>query len=135
MKFFIFVLSMAILNIVSFFVNDNILGYINLVIACGCFFCSGMTLQRIADENNKKNIDWTCILFEVSFNVTIPKDGSDIEIDVLDDDYCQAYDYQRMLDSNQTFEPALIVKQQVEEWMEYLQENGVLSGHVKGEYI
>ena len=54
----------------------------------------------------------------MSFNVTIPKDGSDIEIDVLDDDYCQAYDYQRMLDSNQTFEPALIVKQQVEEWME-----------------
>ena len=71
----------------------------------------------------------------MSFNVTIPKDGSDIEIDVLDDDYCQAYDYQRMLDSNQTFEPALIIKEQVEEWMEYLQENGVFSGHMKGEYI
>lgn len=73
--------------------------------------------------------------FEVSFNVTIPRDGSDIEIDVLDDDYGQAYDYQRMLDRNPTFEPALIVKEQVEEWMEYLQKNGVLSGHVKGEYI
>ena len=57
MKFFIFALSMAILNIVSFFLNDNILGYINLVIACNCFFCSGMTLQRIAYENNKKNDD------------------------------------------------------------------------------
>lgn len=39
------------------------------------------------------------------------------------------------LDRNPTFEPALIVRQQVEEWMKYLQENGVLSGHVKGEYI
>lgn len=57
MKFFIFALSMAILNIVSFFVNDNILGYINLVIACDCFFCSGMTLQRITDENSMKNTD------------------------------------------------------------------------------
>ena len=57
MKVFIFGLSMAILNIVSFFVNDNFLGYINLVIACSCFFCSGMTLQIIADESNKKNDD------------------------------------------------------------------------------
>lgn len=57
MKIFIFELSMAILNIVSFFLNDNILGYINLVIACGCFFCSGMTLQRIVDENSMKNTD------------------------------------------------------------------------------
>ena len=52
MNFFIFSVSMAILNIVSFFVNDNIIGYINLVIGCGCFFCSGMTLQRIVYENN-----------------------------------------------------------------------------------
>ena len=57
MKFFIFGFLMAILNIVSFFLNDNILGYINLVIACGCFFFSGMELQRIADENNMKNAD------------------------------------------------------------------------------
>lgn len=57
MKFFIFILSMAFLNIVSFFMNYNILKYINLVLGCVCFFCSGMTLQRIADENNMKNDD------------------------------------------------------------------------------
>ena len=58
MTFFIFSLLMAILNIISFFINESILGgYINLVIGCGCFFCSGMTLQRIADENNMKNDD------------------------------------------------------------------------------
>ena len=63
MTFFIFSLLMAILNIISFFINESILGgYINLIIGCGCFFCSGMTLQRIADENNMKNDDWTYIL-------------------------------------------------------------------------
>ena len=73
--------------------------------------------------------------FDISFSVSIPKDGSDIRIDVLDEDFCQPYDYQFMLHKNPTFEPALIVYEQVEEWMEYLQSKGVLSGHVKGEYI
>ena len=63
MKFFIFGLSMAILNIICFLTNSSIVGgYINLIIGCGCFFCSGMTLQRIADENDMKNYDWTGIL-------------------------------------------------------------------------
>lgn len=73
--------------------------------------------------------------FEISFSVSIPKDNSDIRIDVLDESFCQPYDYQYMLDKNPTFEPCLIVKEQVEEWMKYLQDNGVLSGHVYGEYI
>ena len=73
--------------------------------------------------------------FDISFNVSISKDGSNISIDVLDEDFCQPYDYQSMLHKNPIFEPALIVYEQVEELMEYLQSKGVLSGHVKGEYI
>lgn len=73
--------------------------------------------------------------FDISFNVSILKDGSDIQIDILDEHFCQPYDYQYMLDKTPTFEPCLIVKEQVEEWMKYLQDNGVLSGHVYGEYI
>ena len=73
--------------------------------------------------------------FEISFSVTIPKDNSDIQIDVLDEDFLQPYDYQYMLDKNPTFKPCLIVKEQVEEWMKYLQDSGVLNGHVYGEYI
>ena len=73
--------------------------------------------------------------FTISFYVTIPKDGSDIDINVLDDAFCQPYDYQRILYNNPKFKVALIVKEQVEKWMAYLQENGVLSGHVYGEYI
>jgi hypothetical protein len=73
--------------------------------------------------------------FDISFSVTIPKDGSEIRIDVLDEDFLQPYDYQYMLEQNPTFEPALLVQKQVEEYMEYLQNNGVLEGHIKGEYI
>ena len=76
--------------------------------------------------------------FDISFNVLIPKDGSDIRInviDVLDEDFCQPYDYQSILNKNPTFELALIIYEQVEEFIEYLQSKGVLNGHVKGEYI
>lgn len=73
--------------------------------------------------------------FNISFSVTIPKDGSGIRIDVLDEDFCQPYDYQKILESDSAFKPCLIVKEQVEKWMEYLQSNKVLSGHVFGEYI
>lgn len=71
----------------------------------------------------------------IDFEVRIPKDNSDIDIMVLDMDFCQIYDYQRLLSNNPKNESAKIVKEQVEMWMEYLQDNGVISGHVYGEYI
>ena len=73
---------------------------------------------------------------EISFNVTIPKDGvSSLDILVLDEDFGQPYDYQYILGKNPNFEFALCVKDEVEEWMSYLQDAGVLSGHEYGEYI
>lgn len=72
---------------------------------------------------------------EISFNVTIPKDGSDIEIATLDEDYCQYYDYQYILKRNPNLECALKVRDFVEQEMEYLQKYGVLSGHEYGQYI
>ena len=45
------------------------------------------------------------------------------------------------IDHTETYSPAQlkkvanIVNEQVEKWMEYLQEQGVLSGHVRGEYV
>lgn len=73
--------------------------------------------------------------FDISFSVSISKDGSDIRIDILDEDFCQPYDYQMILNRNPNFPTALIVYEQVEEHMKYLQSKGVLSGHTKGEYI
>ena len=72
---------------------------------------------------------------EIDFDVKIPKDGSDINIMVLDMDFCQPYDYQYLLSKSPKNECANIVKEQVEMWMKYLQDNGVLSGHIYGEYI
>lgn len=72
---------------------------------------------------------------EISFNVIIPKYGGRLRIDVLDEDYLQPYDYQHILEENNTLEVALIVKEFVEKQMEYLQDQGVLSGHTYGEYI
>lgn len=89
------------------------------------YFC-----RRIKFPNTKRYKG-----FRVTFNVTIPKDGTDIYIDILDEAFLQPYDYQYMLEENPDFDTCLIVKEQVEEWMEYLQDNGVLSGHVYGEYI
>lgn len=96
-----------------------------IIVRTDGFFCRSITFPR---EPRYKG-------FDISFNVSIPKDGSDIRIDVLDEDFCQPYDYQSMLHKNPTFEPALIVYEQVEEFMEYLQSKGALSGHIKGEYI
>ena len=72
---------------------------------------------------------------EISFNVKIPKDGSDISINVLDEDFLQPYDYQFLLSKNPDNQVALNVQEQVERWMKYLQDNNVLTGHEFGEYI
>ena len=40
-----------------------------------------------------------------------------------------------ILSKNPNHPCASIVNEQVEKWMEYLQDKGVLSGHVRGEYI
>ena len=83
---------------------------------------------RFPKEKQYRNLDF-------DFDVHIPKDGSDIRIDLLDMDFCQPYNYQRILSKNPNHPIATIVNEQVEKWMKYLQDNGVLSGHEYGEYI
>lgn len=79
------------------------------------------------------------IVSDISFSVSISKkDPKDFRIDVLDDDFCQPYDYQAMLSKESYAEPneiAVQVYESVEKWMEFLEVTGVISGHVKGEYI
>lgn len=72
---------------------------------------------------------------DISFDVIIPKDGSDIEIATIDDDWGQYYDFQHILRNNPNFEFALNIREQVEKWMAYLTEKGVIYGWVKGMYI
>lgn len=73
---------------------------------------------------------------EISFSVTINKnDVEDLKIDILDEDYCQPYDYQYMSSFGLINPIACEVDKKVECWMEYLQNHRVLSGHIKGEYV
>jgi len=74
--------------------------------------------------------------FDISLYVVINKlDSTNLKIDIIDEDFGHPYDYQMMLKKNPKFEPCLIVKAQVEEWMKYLKDNSVLSGHEYGDYI
>lgn len=74
------------------------------------------------------------ITFSVNYYVD-PYKGSQFCIDVIDDDFCQPYDYQRMLKRNPEFIYAKKVWEFVENEMEKLQASGIISGHIRGEYI
>ena len=72
----------------------------------------------------------------ITFNLTIYKSGNTWDISVLDEDFGQPYDYQKMIDDVEyPSQIALTVFVQVESIMEFMQKNGVISGHVRGEYI
>lgn len=89
------------------------------------YFCRYLT---VSNQKKYKGI-------EITFNVTLPKDGGEIAIDILDEAFLQPYDYQLILANNPQHEFARIVQKQVEDWMAYLQEKGVISGHIPAEYI
>ena len=100
---------------------------------------------RYIKSYNKNNLgEWVYIHrldipnsynIELTFDVHIPVDGSDINIQVIDEDFCQPYDYQYMLENNPNFTLALLVRECVEEQMQKLQDAGILSGHNKYDYI
>lgn len=74
---------------------------------------------------------------EISFSVSFPKSGKQdkLEINVLDENFLQPYDYQHMLMKHPDNLFAPKIQRDVEKWMAYLQDNGVLSGHEVGHYI
>ena len=64
---------------------------------------------------------------EISFSVSIPMDGSDINIDILDEEVLQPYDYQYIIENVIYHVFASLVKMEVEEEMKRLQDLGILS--------
>lgn len=71
----------------------------------------------------------------ISFNVSIYKETQKIKIDVLDENFLQPYNYQRMLADDPTFKYAMITHAQVQYWMNYLLENRIISGYIENDYI
>ena len=95
--------------------------------------------MREAGFNNNRNEGWyycKSLGNDITFNVFIPLDGSDISIDVLDENFLQPYDYQMILETKENPPQfAFDIAEKAEREMEWLQTFGILSGHVKGEYI
>ena len=73
--------------------------------------------------------------YDISFNVAIPKDGSDIKIDVLDESFLQPYDFQYYLSKNPANKFAKKKKKFVYEQMEYLMKHSIISNWKPGDYI
>ena len=71
---------------------------------------------------------------KVIIKATIESGGGK-NIQVIDEDFGQPYDYQYMLENNPNFTLALLVRKCVEEQMQKLQDAGILSGHNKYDYI
>ena len=73
---------------------------------------------------------------EISFSLSVNKENpADFRIDVLDDDFCQPYDYQSILSKNKNHQFAKEIMVLVEKHMAYLAESGIVEGHIYGEYI
>lgn len=72
---------------------------------------------------------------DISFNVSIKKDTGEIDIDVLDEDFCQPYDYQYGLVMGMRGKFALAVHRDVQKLMKKLMDGGVIKGYVIGDYI
>lgn len=84
----------------------------------------------------QKNPNYVPCHKDLSFCVRVPKNGTDdLDINIIDDDWGQPYDWQRYLRKDTIPFTALDCKEFVEKQMDLLQDAGVLEGHKYGEYI
>lgn len=98
-------------------------------------------MRKLGFTDYRKEYWYFCrnICSTIDFSITINKKSSeDFRIDVLDDDFCQPYDYQSMLSKERYGKHnsvAIKVYEETEKLMEYFESKGIISGHEKGEYI
>lgn len=71
---------------------------------------------------------------DITFNMTI-YDNGDWMIDILDEWFCQPYDYQAMYEKGNHSPVVLTVKKNVDEVMDSLKHKGIISGWEVGDYI
>ena len=81
-----------------------------------------------------KGVGWESV---VTFNLNIPKDDPDkFKIDVLDDSFCQPYDYQYLLAKYpDPPEAASIVRDNVNAILQKLTDVGIISDWKPGDYV
>lgn len=105
----------------------------------------GHVLQEALMKDNgfryvpKLNEWYLCSIIDkdITLNIKIPLDNpSNIRIDVLDESFCQPYDYQAMIINIPSY-PAIAAKcyEHVNSKLAELQEVGIISGFVEGDYV
>ena len=72
---------------------------------------------------------------DITLNLTIAKDGSDWELDVLDERFLQPYDYQGLLERNPDNGYARAVADECERQYRLLTEAGILTGWHEGMWV
>lgn len=84
------------------------------------------TMRRLGFTDHREGYWYLCRSVspdhDMTLNVEIAKDGSDWQIDVLDENFCQPYDYQYLLNLNPTLDYPNKVADECEKWFRKLSE-------------
>lgn len=90
-------------------------------------------------DNNKKNWYYMKTLIggniPISFNVTISKKTSKIQIEILDENWLQHYNYQSILERDPNNKFANEIHKKVQEQMKLLTDKGIITGYKENDFI
>lgn len=88
-------------------------------------------------NNNEPNLYYSKMVgADTSFNLIVDKKSKQIKnIDVLDEDFLQPYNYQSILMKDNSHEFARSVFDRVDQLLNQLQSDGIISGYQRGMYV
>lgn len=101
------------------------------------YYCKRLDLSDFIEKKQHNNTPSQTDPYYITFNITlpIPYNQDKLEIAIIDEEFCQHYDFQSYLQGDPNFEFAKCVAEQVEKEMSRFSEEGIISGHKYGEYI
>ena len=77
-----------------------------------------------------------CLYDEITLYIHISEgDEDNVVIDVIDDDFCQPYDYQSYLGNKPDARVPIIVHRQVQSKMKELMKAGIVTGYTLEDYV
>jgi len=87
-------------------------------------------------NHHKPTMYWSSNLGnEIVFSIGVNIATRTVEIDILDDSFCQPYDYQAMIERGSTNKIVLEVHNKVQAIMKKLLDKNIISGYTIGDYI
>ena len=94
------------------------------------------TMKQHGFHYDAKYEQWNyvqCLYDEITLYIYISDDG--IIIEVIDEDFCQHYDYQSYLGNKPDSRVPIIVHRQVQSKMKELMKAGIVSGYTLEDYV